>query len=447
MFFRKISSKVLRSKEQKSESRYSDKISNLKISESNDEDMFEKNSSSMTVTDMYSSSAGKLTAFTESSSSAPESSHVSAIATDECNVQSSPFMRRINDQEHARGLHMAFTKTIDDDRSCDITLLGRDNAKVPAVKSILARCTKVLKKKLNEHQTETYVDFGEYGEHALRAMKDYCHTGDISLSLLCRQRSAMAAEQLAELAILSEAYDLNELYGKADHILCQLINTAPWFATAAYEVLGVGAKPLEDYVFYFIQGKCPDLFMETSALKYLSHSRLSAFLDRTDFDETYKLRFSMKWLKEKGHTAENISSVRRIASESLCLKSLLQDSLIVFEVTSSGLFDMCDIDTIINGEHVSHSNEESPKLLVAHSRNERTIIAKTDSFDSQYNVAESLQVQSLALAKEQKKKKKKKKEKKKKERRKELKDSICYQLSLNGDVCTLPLDTEQVTKK
>lgn len=365
MFFRKISAKVLRSKEKRKEIQSSRTVSKSKSPCTNNEYPYGENirgSGSITLTDMHSmpSSAGKYTAVTELSST-----NDSALAADRYNLHRSekeytPFMRRVGSQQASLDSHTALAFSKDDDWLFDVTLVGRDNAKVQAVKSVLAHGSSALKKKLDECQTGNYIDFGEYGEHALRAMKEYCHTGDISSSLLCTQRSALAAEQLAELAILSEAYNLDDLYGKADHILCQLIDASPWFATAAYDALVVGAKSLEDYLFHFIQGKCPDLFLETRALKYLSHGRLSTFLHKSDFEEAENLRFLIKWIKEQDHhTAENISSAKRIASELVCLQKLFQDPFIVFEVTSSGLFDMCDVDLIVNGNSLSYPVDES----------------------------------------------------------------------------------------
>ena len=87
----------------------------------------------------------------------------------------------------------------------------------------------------------------DYAENAIQVMKKYCHTGaNINRSPLPTQKSALVASELVELVGLANTYDSKLLYyGAVDSILCKIIGTCPWFATAAYDAAGSETKTLE----------------------------------------------------------------------------------------------------------------------------------------------------------------------------------------------------------
>ena len=100
----------------------------------------------------------------------------------------------------------------------------------------------------------------DYAENAIQVMKKYCHTGaNINRSPLPTQKSALVASELVELVGLANTYDSKLLYyGAVDSILCKIIGTCPWFATAAYDAAGSETKTLEACLVHFIMERSPD---------------------------------------------------------------------------------------------------------------------------------------------------------------------------------------------
>ena len=180
---------------------------------------------------------------------------------------------------------------MDDDRMADITLVGRDGAKVRATKFILACRSPVLQEKLYQDPTQVEVFIGDYGEDAIRAMKEYCHTGAIKGSVLMTKNNEEAARGLVELATLAKVYGFEPLYREADALLPQLINYSPWLATACFDSAGSETELMEEFLLQFIKGRCPDLLLETSSLKYMSQQRLLVLLEGIACSEDEMIKY------------------------------------------------------------------------------------------------------------------------------------------------------------
>ena len=242
----------------------------------------------------------------------------------------------------------ALISGMDDDRMTDVTLVGRDGAKVRATKFILACRSPVLQEKLYQDPTQVEVFIGDYGEDAIRAMKEYCHTGAIKGSVLMTKNNEEAARGLVELATLAKVYGFEPLYGEADTLLRQLINYSPWLATACFDSAGSETELMEEFLLQFIKGRCPDLLLETSSLKYMSQHRLLILLDGLICSDVEMLKYLEKWIKMKGANLEKVHFLRANAAIRLSLVRLLEDPEMAPRVHSSGIFDLCMVESIDN---------------------------------------------------------------------------------------------------
>ena len=245
-----------------------------------------------------------------------------------------------------------------DDRMADITLVGRDGAKVRATKFVLACRSPVLQEKLYQDPTQVEVFIGDYGEDAIRAMKEYCHTEAIKGSSLRTKTNDVAARGLVELASLAKVYGFEPLYGEADSILYKLMNSSPWLATASYDSAGSDIEVMEEFLLQFIKSRCPDLLLETSGLKHMGQQRLLVLLDGLDCNDAEMLKYLEKWIELKGATREHVNFLRATAAKKLNLARLLEDPEMVTHVRSSGIFDRYMVESIINASPIMEEEGE-----------------------------------------------------------------------------------------
>jgi len=216
------------------------------------------------------------------------------LPTDETSAPSSYTTSRSLHSSHGDNQIVdALISGMDDDRMADITLVGRDGTKVRATKFILACRSPALQEKLYQDPTQVEVFIGDYGEDAIRAMKEYCHTGAIKGSVLMTKNNEEAARGLVELATLAKVYGFGfePLYREADALLHQLIAYSPWLATACYDSAGSETELMEEFLLQFIKGRCPDLLLETSSLKYMSQQRLLVLLEGLDCSEDEMIKY------------------------------------------------------------------------------------------------------------------------------------------------------------
>ena len=252
----------------------------------------------------------------------------------------------------------ALISGLENDRMTDVTLLGKNGAKVRAAKFVLACRSPALQEKLYRDPTLVEVFIGNYGEDSIKAMKEYCHTGEIKNSRLVTTKNQETARGLVELACLAKVYGFEPLYGEADSILYQLINASPWFATACYDSVGTEAELIEEFLLQFIKARCPDLLLETNALKSVSQQRLLLLLDGLECTDSEMLIYLEKWVELCGATRENVSFLRATAARKLSLVRLLEDPNMVSHVRSSGIFDRYMVESIINASPIMEEEEE-----------------------------------------------------------------------------------------
>ena len=252
----------------------------------------------------------------------------------------------------------ALISGMENDRMTDVTLIGKNGAKVRAAKFVLACRSPVLQEKLYRDPSQVEVFIGNYGEDAIRAMKEYCHTGEIKNSRLVTTKNQETARGLVDLACLAKVYGFEPLYGEADSILYQLINASPWFATACYDSVGTEAELIEEFLLQFIKARCPDLLIETNALKSVGQQRLLSLLDGLECTDSEMLIYLEKWVELCGATRENVSFLRATAARKLSLVRLLEDPNMVSHVRSSGIFDRYMVESIINASPIMEEEEE-----------------------------------------------------------------------------------------
>lgn len=227
----------------------------------------------------------------------------------------------------------------------DVTLIGRDGARVRATKYVLACQSKALQKVLYCDPTATEVHLGPYGEPAIRALKDFSCTGALTLSF--GHKSAAAARGLTELASLAQRFRLPPLYEAAKKSLIQVLEEVPWFATASYDA-AIDVPELKAHVVEVIAAHSPDMFLQTDSLKHLSHTRLGDLMaDLVNDSDNHKLFYIQKWVDIKGFTESNVAHAKVIASQALNLEELLQDPTWVHVIRSCGFFDMDEVDRIV----------------------------------------------------------------------------------------------------
>ena len=289
-------------------------------------------------------------------------SHASSVAEVNRNMHSSSPPLEGSQNE----LVEALIDALDNDKMADVTLLGRDGVRVRATKYVLACQSLALQEKLYEGPTATEVFMGNYGEESIRTLKQYCQTGSLVQSPLVRHRSHDTARSLVELAALAKTYGFEALYRDADSILCQMIGASPWFATSAYDAASRETKLIEKFLVQFIKENCQDVLLETSALKQLCAKRLDKLLHAlmgTGYARIFL--YLQKWIDLKGATVENMEFAQDVASEELCLTSLLADPKMVPFVRSSGFFDLDEIDSIMQGRHTREdlTQEDPPEGL------------------------------------------------------------------------------------
>jgi hypothetical protein len=235
---------------------------------------------------------------------------------------------------------------IDDDRLADITLIGKDGAQVRAIKYVLACRCAALKEKLYRDPSKQEFFMGPYSEAAILALKEYCHTGIIRNSNLLKRKSEMSARGIVEIATLAEGYSFDALYGEADSIIYEFVSAAPWFATACFDAVGSETMLIGEFLRSFIDRRCPDLLLETNALKYVSCQRLSALLAVVSSSNDYeKLQYLEKWVELKGSTSENIKAAQTVAAGHVSLKTLMANPAMTSPVRKSGLFPHLDSKT------------------------------------------------------------------------------------------------------
>lgn len=266
----------------------------------------------------------------------------------------------------------ALVQAMNDESMCDITLLGLKGVKVRATKFVLACRSPSLKEKLYANPSATEMYMGDYSENTLRAFKQFCHHGNTEQTAISKQRNADAGRDLVDLAFLGKAYDLEALYCEADSMLCEILEGGPWLATAAYDAAGhKSVQCLDEYLLQFIKGRCPDLLLETSAIKHFSAERLDNFLEAMECNDAETLLYLMKWVEIKGPSRENVSSAERLADEKVDLRKLLADPVLIQVARSSGLFDDEVIqNTLYNLKHGiadEHDEEDAYQRSVASS--------------------------------------------------------------------------------
>ena len=275
--------------------------------------------------------------------------HISPSSVESGSLHSSKKQNKVID---------ALVSGMDDDRMSDVTLVGKDGAKVCATKFVLACRSPALQEKLYEDPTKVEVFIGDYGEDAIRAMKEYCHTEAIKGSSLRTKTNDVAARGLVELASLAKVYGFEPLYGEADSILYKLMNSSPWLATASYDSAGSDIEVMEEFLLQFIKSRCPDLLLETSGLKHMGQQRLLVLLDGLDCNDAEMLKYLEKWIELKGATREHVNFLRATAAKKLNLARLLEDPEMVTHVRSSGIFDRYMVESIINASPIMEEEGE-----------------------------------------------------------------------------------------
>lgn len=228
---------------------------------------------------------------------------------------------------------------VDDERMYDVSLIGRSGTGVKAIRYVLASLSPVFQEQLYHDTSKLEIYIGPYSEAAIRTLKEYCHTGNVRNSPLAGKKNAESARGWVEVASLARIYGFEPLYGEADSILNELITASPWFATACYDAAGKETRIMEDFLVYFIEGRSPDLLMETNALKYLSPPRLAQLLGEMKASDVDKFQYIEKWLELKNATPDNISFAKKLASEKISLSMVLSDPDMELQVRSSALFD------------------------------------------------------------------------------------------------------------
>jgi hypothetical protein len=212
---------------------------------------------------------------------------------------------------------------MDDERMADVTLLGRKEVRVRAIKFVLGSRSEALREKLYEDpdlSSEVYI--GEYGEAALRYLKEYCYTGKrIKSDEFLSRHSAEASRTLVEVASLAKVYGFDDLYQEIEAILRATIKAAPWFATACYDSSRFeDLSTIEQLMLRAIVRRSPSLLLDTNALKYLGQSRLRAlFLDMKCSDDD-KCQYLERWIELRGATPENKEFARAVASSEIFSK-------------------------------------------------------------------------------------------------------------------------------
>ena len=357
--------------------------------------------------------------------------HISPSSVESGSLHSSKKQNKVID---------ALVSGMDDDRMSDVTLVGKDGAKVCATKFVLACRSPAMQEKLYQDPTQVEVFIGDYGEDAIRAMKEYCHTGAIKGSVLMTKKNGEAARGLVELATLAKVYGFDPLYGEADSILYKLINSSPWFATACYDSAGSKTKLMEESLLQFIKSRCPDLLLETNGLKHMSQQRLTVLLDGIECSDGEMLKYLEKWIELKGATRKNVTFLRATAASKLNLVRLLEDPEMAAHVRSSGIFDRYTVESIINASPIMEEEEEEggsydedgkyvkddeddDQLEICPANGSSSMLSLQEPTSATLQIITQMVTESAGNASvSSKEKKKKKKEKKDRDKDKEKKD-------------------------
>ena len=368
---------------------------------------------------------------------------VTLVGRDGAKVRANKFVpacRSPLQQEKLYHVVDALISGMDNDRMTDVTLVGRDGIKVRATKFVLACRSPAMQEKLYQDPTQVEVFIGDYGEDAIRAMKEYCHTGAIKGSVLMTKKNGEAARGLVELATLAKVYGFDPLYGEADSILYKLINSSPWFATACYDSAGSKTKLMEESLLQFIKSRCPDLLLETNGLKHMSQQRLTVLLDGIECSDGEMLKYLEKWIELKGATRKNVTFLRATAASKLNLVRLLEDPEMAAHVRSSGIFDRYTVESIINASPIMEEEEEEggsydedgkyvkddeddDQLEICPANGSSSMLSLQEPTSATLQIITQMVMESAGNASvSSKEKKKKKKEKKDRDKDKEKKD-------------------------
>jgi hypothetical protein len=117
--------------------------------------------------------------------------------------------------------------SLDDPDLCDVTLVGSDGGRVPAVRAYLSARSDVLKRLLvgrfrEANDEEVHMD---YPSAVLKAMVHFCCTDNVpDLHMLHAEDDVESARSLVKLLIAADYYDLGSLKRKAERAITDFVN-------------------------------------------------------------------------------------------------------------------------------------------------------------------------------------------------------------------------------
>jgi hypothetical protein len=318
----------------------------------------------------------------------------------------------------------AMYAAIDNDGLCDVTLVGRKRlVKVRAVKFVLASQSAGLQARLYANPTAKEVYLGEYSFEAIRALIEFCHTGEITRSpFRLYPETDPGVRGWAELTEMALDFQFEDLYEEAYNVLTTVVEANCPFAASVYdEAQQFHGKEMAAYGLRVIQLSPPQVLMVgiEPGVQYLSPSSLEQLLmNELYVNDMTRILILTRWIERVGRSPQNVKVALNCAA-SIPLDNV-DPNFLMTEVMDSGLFSVRAIYRAVG-------IEPPPRI------DSPLDVSRQESHSS----GSKESVEELLFSPRSKKMKRKKKSK----RSSSPLESQCYQLTPDGSVIMCSTDT------
>jgi len=236
----------------------------------------------------------------------------------------------------------AMEDPMENESLCDVTLLGKDGAKVRAVKYMIGCRSPCLQEKLYDSETQASGEafLGEYGAEVLKALKEFCHRGEISETTF-GERVDETARAMVELADLALIYEFGPLLEFAENQLMEMLQGSAQLVFAVYDSSCSikRRKRFSDFSLDFIKSRSAEIARNsTSGLQFLGARGLGCLLDDLEVNERSVFAIVSLWITAHGRSPENME-VAQLCFSTLDLGPLLSDPVSRRRLKLSGFVD------------------------------------------------------------------------------------------------------------
>ena len=278
----------------------------------------------------------------------------------------------------------ALLRAMEKDHMLDLTLCGKEGVEVKVSRFVLACRNEALEELFyKEDPPAMSVHIGDYDRSTIKALVEYCVTGELALSPYANE-TVDAARGLVHLAVLAQVYHFRALYDETYQMARKLMNRQPPLAYAMYdEATRPMVKDFELYAIQTIEQSPPDTFLRTeTGIQHLCEERLEQLLSHSDFevDEITVFRILSTWVEHQNKSPKSMEFAITCASK-INLQCIDQMDLHT-SIKESGFFANDAIDNAIryldmmdsiDGLSLSHSSRGRQREEVI--TRERIIVA------------------------------------------------------------------------